>query len=329
MRTRPLNIDFAAEGLLFIGDPHVSSLAPGRRKDDYVASVLGKLTEAARICKERKLVPVILGDLVHRESENSMALLHRLLCALREFPCPPIDLGGNHGKRQFRFACGDIEPLLADAGALILLDEPSLVTGVTCGGEPILLAAVPHGFAIPARIDATGGRCILVTHHDLAFGDAYPGAVAPPAVEGAFLAVNGHVHRTYAPLQAGTTRWWNPGNIEPLSVDLRDHVPCVWEWRPSQGDELLPHRLSHTADCFDLTGLVVAPGEASAAAQEIQPLLHSQFAQLLQAETALEMHKLDTSDAFVEELEATLSEVGADEATRAVVLGLARLLPAA
>jgi hypothetical protein len=327
MRTLTLHTEFRPQGLLFIGDPHVSSLAPGRRRDDYAESVLAKLSQAARICHERQLVPVVLGDLVHRDAENSMALLHRLLRVLREFPCAPIDLGGNHGKKQLRFSEGDIEVLLADAGALVLLDEPTLVLGLECEGRPVRLAAVPYGFDIPQQVDDGGNLCVLVTHHDLAFGKAYPGAIPPPEVRGAPLAVNGHVHRTYAPVQAGMTCWHNPGNIEPLSVDLRDHVPCVWEWRPSQGIVLTPHQLEHATDCFDLTGLAVSPADAQTVANADIPLLHSRFAELLRAESALEMQKLDTADAFLEELTNALRELKADEATSAIVMALARQLP--
>src|ERR1700736_2930820 len=88
------------KGFLFVGDPHVSSKRPGRRIDDYVASVIGKLRLAGEIARERDLVPVILGDLFHRARENDLPLLSQLLDVFNGYPMPPVVLGGNHDKQE-------------------------------------------------------------------------------------------------------------------------------------------------------------------------------------------------------------------------------------
>ena len=99
----------APKGILFIGDPHVSSVRPGRRKDDYLASVIGKLRKASEICWERSLRPLILGDLFHRAKENHLPTLAQLFEVLGNFPVQPLVLGGNHDKNG---------TLLQDADAL-------------------------------------------------------------------------------------------------------------------------------------------------------------------------------------------------------------------
>ena len=60
----------ACAGLLVIGDPHVGSRRPGRRKDaDWPAPILAKLERCVAIANARDLAPVILGDLFERAAE--------------------------------------------------------------------------------------------------------------------------------------------------------------------------------------------------------------------------------------------------------------------
>src|SRR5690606_30464477 len=124
MRHLPFCTEYPARGFLFIGDPHVSSVRPGRRTDDYASSVLGKLEQAALIAHERRLVPVILGDLIHRDNESSVALITRLMAVLAKFPCVPLVLEGNHGKGKSRPSEGDVEYLLAQQHTIELMTQP-------------------------------------------------------------------------------------------------------------------------------------------------------------------------------------------------------------
>lgn len=317
---------FSPRGFLFIGDPHVSSTRPGRRHDDYLESVLAKLGQAARIAHERQLVPVILGDLIHRDAENSISMLTRLARVLREFPCPPLDLEGNHGKAQSRLGVGDIEVLLAEAGVIGLITEPGAVRTYVFGEHRVTLYAVPFGVPVPADLAQYGplepaDTRIVLTHHDLAFDSAYPGAQPLAEVRGAHLLVNGHMHKTAASVRCGMTMLHCPGNIEPLSVDCIDHVPSVWEWTPQTGEALLAHPLAHRRDCFDLTGQLVAAGDAREA---VQQLAKSEFAELLSADAALDAARTDEAAILLEDLEAVLHEAAASEPTATLLRALAR-----
>ena len=51
------------DGLLFIGDPHVCAAPPGFRLDDYRHTVLAKLAFCLGVARERRCLPIILGDL--------------------------------------------------------------------------------------------------------------------------------------------------------------------------------------------------------------------------------------------------------------------------
>jgi hypothetical protein len=313
-------------GFLFIGDPHVSSVAPGRRIDDYLTTVLGKLSVAAKICHEQRLVPVILGDLIHRDKESSIALVNRLSRVLREFPCTPIELDGNHGKQQFRSTEGDVEHLLDAWGFLQLAREPGLVGSFVFDGMAVNLFAWPHGEALPSALPAgsTDSVNVLITHHDLAFEGAYPGAKPVTSIGNCHMLVNGHMHKTTPSLTVGEMRAHNPGNIEPLSLDVADHEPAVWEWCPEQLDfELVKHLLPHDARCFDLTGVQVAPAEDAEAAVEAA-LKESQFAKLLAGEATLDAHRTSDGTVLLEDLDAVCDTANASPAVRSLLTSLIR-----
>lgn len=315
----------APRGFLFIGDPHVSSTAPGRRIDDYMTTVLAKLTRAAEICRERNLVPVILGDLIHRDKECSVRLINRLSKVLRLFPCTPLELDGNHGKQQFKPTEDDIELLLATWGHLRLMSDAGLVETFEFEGMRVNLFAWPHGEELPAALPeaADGSINVLITHHDLAFEGAFPGAKPIVEVKNCHMMVNGHLHKTMPSLQVGSMLAHNPGNIEPLSLDVADHQPAVWEWCPDQLDfDLVRHLLPHDAACFDLTGVQVAASEDATAA--VESLKESQFAKLLAGEASLDAQRTSDGTVLLEDLGVVCETAAATPAVRLLLESLIR-----
>lgn len=324
------------KGFLFIGDPHVYHARPGRRKDDYLSSVIGKLLRAAEVCWERTLVPVCLGDLLHRPKENSLVALSRLYGALSQFPVRPLVLGGNHDKgatllrgnhEQIESELLEVDALslLAQTGVIEVLDGPCRAwqTIETVAGLVHLWGA-PYGSEIPDAIEAGGeGPVVLVTHHDFAFPGAYPDAQALKEIQGCDMVVNGHLHFTTPSVQKGRTWWHNPGNIEPISIDCREHEPAVWAWTAGAScEELERIDLPHNSDCFDLTGLTV---EASDAASAAAALPESQFAELLSQDEWLGAKAVENDgEAFLEDLSAGLEEVEAPAPVRSLLTALAQ-----
>lgn len=311
-------------GILFIGDPHVYSARPGRRKDDYLSSVLDKLTKASEVCWERSLLPVILGDLFHRAKENHLPTLARLFEVLGHFPLQPLVLGGNHDKTGSLLQDADALALFAQTGVIEVLDGPCRAwrTIETAEG-PIQLWGAPYGAEIPDVIESEGdGPVVLVTHHDLAFQGAYPGAQLLKEIRGCGMVVNGHMHFTTPSVKKGGTWWHNPGNIEPISVDCREHKPAVWAWEAGASCEALERiDLPHNPDCFDLTGISV---EAADAASAVAALPESQFAELLSQDEWLGAAAVENDgEAFLEDLTAGLEEIEAPEPVRAILMTLA------
>ena len=315
----------APKGILFIGDPHVSSVRPGRRKDDYLASVIGKLRKASEICWERSLRPLILGDLFHRAKENHLPTLAQLFEVLGNFPVQPLVLGGNHDKNGTLLQDADALSLFAQTGVIEVLDGPcrAWCTIETPEG-PLQIWGAPYGTEIPDVIEAEGeGPVVLVTHHDLAFQGAYPGAQLLKEIRGCDMVVNGHMHFTTPSVKKGATWWHNPGNIEPISIDCREHKPAVWAWTAGASCETLDRiDLPHNPDCFDLTGIAV---EASDAASAAAALPESQFAELLSQDEWLGAAAVENDgEAFIEDITTGLEEIDAPAPVRAILLALAK-----
>ena len=323
------NAGSIAKGILFIGDPHLSSAKPGRRNDNYAASTLRKLTEAAAIATELNLIPVILGDLIHRKEENSVAFISRIIATLRKFPWTPPSLDGTHGKKAATSSDADVEYLLNQTGAIHLVTTPGIICSFEIEGLAIEMYATPSGYEIPLSLEAYGADLsqshfrILLTHHDMAFGSSYPGAEPLREIKGCDMLVNGHMHKTTASVQLGQTLLHCPGNIEPLSKDVIDHQPAVWAWRPRTDNMLEPHYLEHDRDCFDLTGDLIPEISAALA---VTPFRKSEFASMLATAGQADAPKTDEAAILCEDLEYVITTSGVSEPAAVLLRHLAQEL---
>ena len=313
------------KGILFIGDPHVSSKSIGRRKDDYLGSVLTKLAECTRLSRENGLFPVILGDLFHKSNDNNLSMLNRLVEVLQQFAWTPFVLEGNHDKEQFHLGVTDALMLLQRTKTAQVVTTPGFALELLVQGQPVDIYAVPYGAPIPDEVPLRdGSKVVMVTHHDLAFGGAYPGALPLKGVRNVCMAVNGHMHDTKPSVSVDGTFWHNPGNIEPLSIDLAQHVPAAWEWMP-ESSELKRHVLPHAQDIFDLTGLQVEAANADQAVAEL--IEQSAFAQMLsESDGTLDAVRTDDATILKEDLDVVLASAGASAATQSLLRSLAASL---
>ena len=259
-------------GLMFIGDPHVWSRKPGRRREaSYSQTILGKLRWAAERANATHHWPVILGDLLHEATDNDLAMLSELMSVLKMFDRTPLVLVGNHDKNQTRLTPGTGLHLLDQAGVIHTVLNNGPFARVVVDGEQgptrVLIGGTPYGDAIPVSLapwvktpltpnTREGLQAALqvdwvvwITHEDLAFDHSYPNAVALHPIIGVDMAVNGHMHATQKPIFVGGTAWYNPGNIARNTIDLLHHIPRVWSWTP--GPQCIPG-----ADGVDVPALV-------------------------------------------------------------------------
>lgn len=287
----------AYDGVLFIGDPHVSSKKIGRRKDDQLTSVLNKLDTCAEYCREFNLLPVFLGDLLDRSRDYGFVMLTRLYSTLERFPVTPITLDGNHDKTETVLTEVDTLHFLQKTGVIYVADRPGLLGTFNIGGEQVRLYVTPHGNPIPTSVPDGEGRAIMVTHHDMAFETNYPGAHPIEEIAGVAMVVNGHMHRTMPSVPAGQTLWHNPGNIEPLDITLAQQDHKAWMWAGPSSFDLHGMALPHGEDLFDMTGYLVEAGNASEAVAELE--LESEFAQLISAEADGQKDAQKSDDASI------------------------------
>lgn len=310
----------ACEGILVIGDPHVGSRRPGRRKDlVWPKAVLSKLEHCVAIANERSLAVVILGDLFDRPVEPDEALKNQLVRILKSFRHRPIVNVGNHDILHTTLSDGDSLALLGLCDVVDVAASSAPVAEFHIGQRRIGVGMTPFGQAIPTDVrgsfSGTDAQAWF-THHDIAFDAGYPGAVPPFAVEGCDLLVNGHIHKTQKAVLAGRTRWLNPGNITRQSVDLADHVPRAWILDGS--GELLAQPLPHESNVFDLTGRVVDAADGAATAREVE----SAFVTLLQRETATELKRSGDGSIIRDEIEAKFAADATSDPVRAIVRSL-------
>ena len=239
-----------AEGILCIGDPHVSSRKPGTRNDvSFIETVIDKIEQAAVIANRENLQAMFLGDLFDRDREPDAYLLVRLVRALNMFYRIPFTLTGNHDMSETSLTDNTSLALLRETGVLRVVESVGIFAAVRAvDGTALLLGATPYGQTIPLDVrDDVADVCernqiinvvrgtVWITHHDLAFDGAYPGAQELHPIKGCDLVVNGHMHLTKPVIAIehddGMTTWFNPGNITRQSKDCADHVPSVWAVR--------------------------------------------------------------------------------------------------
>lgn len=305
-------------GFLFIGDPHLSSITPGRRKDvSFADTVLDKLGQARDIANSKGLQAVILGDLFDRARDSQLRMLSRLVKVLQGFDHVPLCLVGNHDRAETTLSEGTALELVHASGALALLtgdDTPEF----KMAGTKVLLHGIPHGKPIAPSLPAADPAAVnvLVTHHDLAFDRPYPGAIDPPPVEHVVLAVNGHMHLSRPPVVKGNTTWHNPGNITRLSLDCKDQIPRVWEWNPGMGSALRPIDLVYQADVLHTIGRQVDALEMPGDQWE------SEFATLLKEPSRLEAARTDDGTFLLEDLAEVYSVREVSAEAKAVIKAL-------
>ena len=219
-------------GLLFIGDLHLASRAPGFRKDDYPRAILKKLAWAIRYARAQRLVPVILGDMFDFPRDNANWLLVELLGL---FDPPILAIVGNHDCKENTLGENDTLSVLVASGHVRLLEEQRPWRAVI-GGTEVVLCGFGWGTKLPkahdrSNLPAGEPACVIwVSHHDLRFpGYEQAGRFSCRELEGVDLVVNGHIHRSLADVVCGRTTWVNPGNIARVkrSDASRSHVPSV------------------------------------------------------------------------------------------------------
>lgn len=318
------------DGFLFMGDPHVSSRKPHRRRDeDFTGVVCGKIAQGQRIAKTGNLLTVILGDLMDAERDCEPAMLIKLSRALGEWHTP-LCLVGNHDVSQSRLTDDTTLALLRETRQVVTIETPGVVGLFDIGGKRVLLGATQHGLPLPEsvedeRAEYEADMVVWISHHDLAFGGAYPGALPIEEIRGVDLLVNGHMHLTKPSVSVGRMVAHNPGNITRQGIDALNHEPAVWAWHPGLGQDLerRPLSVEKGGDVFDLTGKIVsAEGMSAKEARQMEDEHNSRFAQMLKSHAEGDFSKSEDAGYLKEDMEALFDDLGTSPEVRAEISGL-------
>ena len=325
LSTDALPVIEGASGFLFIGDPHITSRRPGRRKDDdFTARIMRKLAWCIETANEKNLVPVILGDLYDRPVEPDEGLKTRVLRILRSAKHKVVYILGNHEKSHETLCDGDSLAYLAETGVIDLIKTSSAHAVYQFGAKRIGLGGTPHGEEIPDDVSGMFPACnavVWLTHHDLQMERPYPGAIPCKEIKGCKLVVNGHMHMLKKPRKEGGTMWFNPGNITRQATDAIEHIPTVYSF--DEKGALTAHQVPHEKDVFDLTGSLISAirVEAEAGMTE-EESLESAFVQLMHSEEIEDYQETEDGSVIREMMEAQFEEMQTDNRVRSIVVGL-------
>lgn len=328
----------AADGFLFVGDPHLTSYKPGRRVEDehlIIDITADKFDQAIDAANERNLVVVVLGDLFDKAKDSKAKLMTLLFRALRKAKHPVLCLPGNHDLLATDVT-EDTALAVAEASGLIHLMHNSNAVSATFlfGGKRVALGSTLHDDKILASVVGLPGTedteaVVWVTHHDIAFDGAYPGSLDPHAIEGCVLVVNGHMHRTQPSIYQEPTWWVNPGNIFRQTIADAKHVPAVWSWHP--GEEVPErHVLRYIEDVFNWRGKSVAPQMGTLVPQSLEDMNEdsqdSAFVEQLEAALSGELPKSSKADVLLEDMKAVEEELQPDSEVLEIVTALHKAL---
>jgi predicted phosphodiesterase len=241
-------------GLLFIGDPHLSSRVPGFRKDDYPKAILGKLKWSLQYARDNVLLPVLLGDLFDYPRDNANWLVYELLGL---FETPILAVSGNHDCKENVLTEHDTLSILVAAGRVRLLEAAAPWVG-RIGSAEVVIAGTPWGQKLPKSLDKFTGvtesdYVFWIAHHDIRFpGYEEVGRFGCYEISGVDAVINGHIHRALPSVVVGQTTWLNPGNIARVarSDASREHVPSVLRI-DIKSDGWLPQRIQIPHQPFD------------------------------------------------------------------------------
>lgn len=227
-------MDREHKGLLFIGDPHLSSRIPGFRKDDYTEAILQKIEFALHYASEQHLLPIFLGDLFNLPRDNSNRLLTRLMRILEGRLV--LGVTGNHDTTEKELQDDDSLSVIVSAGRLRLLDQSGPWQGLV-NQIPVCIGGTSWSDQIPNRFENSRNESLVIwlTHHNIGFADFEGAWIKPHEIPGVHLIVNGHIHKPMPNQICGMTTWMNPGSIARIArADaVRNFIPSIVKLIPS------------------------------------------------------------------------------------------------
>ncbi len=286
-----------ATGFLFIGDPHLSSIRPGsRKKEDWIAVCLDKVKQAIDIANDRNAIPIFLGDMFHKGTENNNKLKNGLLEILASANHKPIVNVGNHDLKETELTDDLAIVMLKASRVAYVIDQ---ITAFEINN--FCLVIIPYGKEIPKELPRYN-KTVLVTHDDFYFDGGYPGSIKPFEISGVAAVVNGHVHGFQKPTKIGDTIWYNPGTILRRNIDEQEHKPAVMFMDFAGNVTMIPLAVKH--DVFNQDVPHVLEPE--------KQIARTKFVKALQAVVQYDRERTEDGSAIMQTLDELLNQKKVD-----------------
>ena len=289
-------------GILFIGDLLLNTSAPGRRiDDDFLSAVLNKLQFSLDLCKEKNLVPVIVGQAFYKTFDAKVLTeVIPLLKGANAYFLPSLvdsDPKLNPGELIKKSNLGILS--LTDTVNVIDSENPLIVNinGKTCG-----LYYSNNGKAFEKSCESNDVNILLLRHtgcDDLELVNTISD------FSDINLVVNAGTRHESNEINANNLIWKNLGPSVRVHLESEENSPKVFEWNPidSFKEYILPHNkfiMNHDVRAKNI---------------EDQNLIQSDFAQMMKEEM-IRLEQENDSDLIETELTEILVKKGSSSMIR-------------
>lgn len=118
------NYNTVTYGILFIGDPHLWSKRPGRRRDDsFLDTLLAKLEFIVEKSNSLHLWPVITGDFFHEDDDSDPEMLIKIIKVMQKLHRKPLTIVGNHEINEWVLTEDNALSLLSITNQMDVIDK--------------------------------------------------------------------------------------------------------------------------------------------------------------------------------------------------------------
>ena len=247
-----------AKGILVVGDAHITSQKPSKRKDkNWMTVTLNKIKQIVDIAIKEDYIIIFLGDVFDTSVEESEVLKTQFLRLLSKAPHVSYTNVGNHDIKSDILDDGDTLAMITETGKPLCAMKNNMDGGVfLLNGHRIGLGFTPYGMPIPTDVRhlfKDVENVLWFTHHDIVFdGKKYPHMIQPFEIQGCDAVFNGHIHDKKDFIQVGETCWMNYGSLTRMSIDCAQHQPVVVAVNP-EASGLIEYNIEHNLDAFDIT----------------------------------------------------------------------------
>lgn len=317
-------------GFLFVGDPHLWSKKPGKRLDsNFTEVILDKIDQSIKIAKKENLYLIFLGDLFDKDDECDIGMLTKLTRILKQHNEAYATVEGNHERKQVSISDEVALALMSEAGTIHVMKQNGWWGSIQIGDKYVLIGSTPNSSKIPREVTLPKAFedkdvfTIWLTHHNLAFGDTYPGVEEIHEIKGVDILINGHIHQTKKPVIKGMMKAFNPGNITRVSKDCADHIPAVWKWVPEQGREIEPIPLVYKKSVFMLENQIKTEVEVPVVSIDMTPQQKLLFVEGLEEQLNQDHVKTDDGEEVKIQINAMAKALNSVDEIRNNILELA------